>query len=228
MHVPSQIFREYDIRGVADRDLTDELVHALGLALATMLPAGPKRRLALARDCRVSSERLHAAFDAGLVEGGVHVVDVGVGPTPMLYFAVAPPRRDGGIMITGSHNPGDENGFKMMRGKASFFGADIQALRAMIEASDFAAHAGAGTSSRSTCTDAYVDAVTSDIERPARRSAVRRSTPATAPAARSACARMQQARRSTPTRSSARWTGASRTTTPIRPCRRTSPRSSRA
>ena len=85
-------------------------------------PAGPGRRLALARDCRVSSEMLHSAISRGLVDGGAHVVDAGVGPTPMLYFAVHHTDVDGGIMITGSHNPAEENGFKMMRGRASFFG----------------------------------------------------------------------------------------------------------
>ena len=69
LHVPANVFREYDIRGVADADLTDELAHALGLALSTMLPAGPRRRIALARDCRISSERLHAALLRGLIEG---------------------------------------------------------------------------------------------------------------------------------------------------------------
>jgi phosphomannomutase/phosphoglucomutase len=163
--VPAQIFREYDIRGVADRDLTDELGHALGLALATMLPAGPKKRLALARDCRVSGERLHAALTRGLVDGGVHVIDAGVGPTPMLYFAVHHLEVDGGVMITGSHNPAEDNGFKMMRGRASFYGADIQAVRAKIEAGDLPRTPGGKVESIDV-TDDYVDAATKDIERP--------------------------------------------------------------
>jgi len=165
VRVPTQIFREYDIRGVADRDLTDDVVHALGLALATMLPAGPKKRLALARDCRVSGERLHAALLRGLVEGGVHVIDAGVGPTPMLYFAVHHLDVDGGVMITGSHNPAEDNGFKMMRGRASFFGADIQAVRAKIEAGDLPRTPGGKVESIDV-TDDYVDAATKDIERP--------------------------------------------------------------
>jgi phosphomannomutase/phosphoglucomutase len=151
---------------VADRDLTDELVHALGLALATMLPAGPKKRLALARDCRVSGERLHEALLRGLVEGGVHVIDAGVGPTPMLYFAVHHLEVDGGIMITGSHNPAEDNGFKMMRGRASFFGADIQAVRARIEGGDLPRTPGGKVESIDV-TDDYVDAATKDIERSA-------------------------------------------------------------
>jgi len=165
VHVPSNVFREYDIRGVADRDLRDDLVHALGLALSTMLPAGPKRRVALARDCRISSERLHAALTRGLVEGGAHVIDVGVGPTPMLYFAVHDLDVDGGVMITGSHNPADENGFKMMRGRASFFGADIQALRAKLEAGDLPLTPG-GKVESADVREEYIAALTKDIERP--------------------------------------------------------------
>jgi phosphomannomutase / phosphoglucomutase len=182
MKVPANVFREYDIRGVADRDLTDELAHALGLVLATQLPvdgsaAGgtsrtrpdaavrPKRRIALARDCRISSERLHAALLRGLVEGGAHVIDVGVGPTPMLYFAVHHLEADGGVMITGSHNPAEENGFKMMKGVASFFGADIQKLRTTLESGDFPRTPGGKVESISVADD-YVTAVTKDIERP--------------------------------------------------------------
>lgn len=141
MRVPSHIFREYDIRGKADRDLSDELAYALGRALATELGrvAGkPNPRLAVARDCRLSSPRLHAALVRGLVEHGAHVVDLGIGPTPKLYYGVHHLGTDGGIMITGSHNPGDENGFKIMKGKASFFGDDIQALKKVIEDESYA------------------------------------------------------------------------------------------
>lgn len=162
VHVPASIFREYDIRGVADRDLTDELAVALGLALATMLPSSPRRRLAVARDCRLSSERLHDALVRGLTEGGVHVIDAGVGPTPMLYFAVHSLDVDGGVMITGSHNPAEENGFKMMRGRSSFYGADIQALRARIESGDLPRTPGGGVESIDVSDD-YVDALTRDI-----------------------------------------------------------------
>jgi phosphomannomutase/phosphoglucomutase len=165
VQVPSRIFREYDIRGVADRDLTDDLAVALGLALATMLPVGPKRRLALARDCRVSSERLHAALMRGLLEGGAHVIDVGVGPTPLLYFAVHHLEADGGVMITGSHNAADENGFKMMRGLASFYGDDIQALRRAIEGGDLPRTTG-GKVEAIDVSENYVAAVTRDIVRP--------------------------------------------------------------
>ena len=168
MSVPSNIFREYDIRGVADRDLSDELAEGIGRGLGAMLTAdanakekGNARdralRLAVGRDCRLSSPRLHTALLRGLSKAGVDAVDIGVGPTPMLYFAVHHLDTDGGIMITGSHNPGDENGFKMMRGKASFYGADIQKLRERIVAKDFgAAPARAGQVENFDVQDAYV------------------------------------------------------------------------
>ena len=130
------VFREYDIRGVADRDLTDELVQGIGLGLSRMLhPAQPgfAPRIMVAKDCRLSSPRLFEALVHGLVTGGAEVTDVGVGPTPMLYFSVHQLNADGGVMITGSHNPGQDNGFKIMRGKKSFFGSDLQDLARLVE-----------------------------------------------------------------------------------------------
>jgi len=159
MKVPANIFREYDIRGVAARDLSDELAEGIGRGLGSMLSAdagGKQLRLAVGRDCRLSSPRLHTALLRGLSKAGVDVVDIGVGPTPMLYFAVHHLDTDGGVMITGSHNPGDENGFKMMRGKASFYGADIQKLRERIVAQDFGAGQSTGKLESFDVQDAYV------------------------------------------------------------------------
>jgi phosphomannomutase/phosphoglucomutase len=153
--VPRHIFREYDIRGVADRDLSDAIAHGIGRGFGAML--GGSGRVAVARDCRLSSPRLFAALVKGLVEAGMQVIDVGVGPTPMLYFAAHHLGTDGAVMITGSHNPGDENGFKMMRGKASFYGADIQTLRERIEKSDFGASQPAGRVEEQDVQDAYVE-----------------------------------------------------------------------
>jgi phosphomannomutase/phosphoglucomutase len=159
MTVPAHVFREYDIRGIADRDLSDALAEGIGRGLGKMLAVnGKPPRLALGRDCRLSSPRLHDALLRGLLAAGVHVVDVGVGPTPMLYFAVHHLGTDGGVQITGSHNPADENGFKIMRGKASFFGAEIQALRAAIEKKDFAPEA-KGKLEEQSVEDAYVSAM---------------------------------------------------------------------
>jgi phosphomannomutase/phosphoglucomutase len=167
MQVPTNCFREYDIRGVADRDLTDAVARAIGRGFGTILgagAAGKKLRIAVGRDCRLSSDRLFAALVDGLVKSGVHVVEVGIGPTPMLYASVFGLETDGGIMITGSHNPGDENGFKMMRGKASFFGEDIQALRKLIEEERYVTPAAPGSHERDDMQGKYVEMVTSSIK----------------------------------------------------------------
>jgi phosphomannomutase/phosphoglucomutase len=131
------IFREYDIRGVAERDMPDELAGDLGRALGTFLRRKGSRRIVLGRDCRLSSPRLHGALRAGLLETGLALVDIGVGPTPMMYFTVFHLDLDGGVQITGSHNPPEENGFKMMSGKSSLHGDEIRRLREMIERRDF-------------------------------------------------------------------------------------------
>ncbi len=159
MKIPTHIFREYDIRGVADRDLLDDLAEALGRVLGGML-AGPRTtRIAVGRDCRLSSPRLFEALVRGLVTSGASVIDIGVGPTPLLYFAAHHLNTDGAIQITGSHNPGDENGFKIMRGKASFYGAEIQELRARIEQNDFPPEK-AGSLETDDVGPAYVSAMT--------------------------------------------------------------------
>lgn len=167
MRVPAHAFREYDIRGVADRDLTDDVARGIGRGFGTMIGAGAKGggfRVAVGRDCRTSSERLFAALVDGLLSAGANVVDVGVGPTPMLYASVHALGAEGGVMITGSHNPGDENGFKMMRGKASFFGGDIQGLRQLIEEERYSRGAERGSVERVDMQARYVEMVTSGIE----------------------------------------------------------------
>lgn len=154
----AHVFREYDIRGVADRDLSDELAEGIGRGLASTFrdeQPGKKVRLAVGRDCRLSSDRLFAALVKGITKAGVDVIEIGVGPTPMLYFAVHHLGTDGGVQITGSHNPGDENGFKMMRGKKSFFGADIQKLREKIDAGAYGDE-GKGSVTQTDVQDAYV------------------------------------------------------------------------
>jgi phosphomannomutase/phosphoglucomutase len=129
-----RIFREYDIRGVADRDLTDGLVLALGDAIAEQFRDGGKQRVTLGRDCRLSSPRIHAIIKARLVAGGLTVEDVGILHSPGLYFSVFHRQADGGVMITASHNPSEDNGFKIVSGRSTIFGAAIQDLRQRIEA----------------------------------------------------------------------------------------------
>ena len=131
------IFREYDIRGIADTELGSEGIRDLGQALGTYLLRHGSRKVNLARDCRLSSDRLHAALLAGLIAAGAEVTELGVVPTPLLYYSVFHLKADAGIMITGSHNPSDYNGFKVMHGKSTIHGEEIQHIRRIIEARDF-------------------------------------------------------------------------------------------
>lgn len=124
-----QIFREYDIRGIADRELTDDTVRAVGRAFADRMRERDKTRIAVGRDVRLSSPRIAAALTAGLVERGAHVIDVGQVPTPALYFAILERKADAGVMVTGSHNPIEYNGLKLSEGISSLYGAAIQEIR---------------------------------------------------------------------------------------------------
>jgi phosphomannomutase/phosphoglucomutase len=138
-------FREYDIRGVADRDFPDDFVTQLGRAIGTMIrrnAEADKPTMAVGRDCRDTSPRIRDAFIAGIVATGVDVYDVGIVPTPALYFAPFHWDLDGAVIITGSHNPPQDNGFKILRGRTSIHGEDIRALRTAIESADFDEGAG--------------------------------------------------------------------------------------
>jgi phosphomannomutase/phosphoglucomutase len=157
------VFRQYDIRGHAERDFDNGFVRALGLSLGTFYSKRGLRRVAVGRDCRLSSPRLHEALCAGLLETGLHVVDIGIGPTPLLYFTVHHLDLDGGIQITGSHNPPDENGFKMMLGKGSLYGDDIAELRTVMESERFDSAPG-GTLETFDPTPDYVRKASGDIQ----------------------------------------------------------------
>lgn len=170
--LPRHIFREYDVRGVADRDLSDELARALGRAFAAGIvddanAAAKRPVVAVSRDGRASSPRLFDALVAGL-RAHADVVSIGVGPSPQLYFAAHHLGTDGAIMITGSHNPAPDNGFKMMRGKGSFFGADIQRLAERMAADPGAATPVVGELREVDVSDAYLDALRSSSRLPER------------------------------------------------------------
>jgi phosphomannomutase / phosphoglucomutase len=133
----THIFREYDIRGLVDKDLTVEVVELLGKGLGTIVRRQGGRAIVVGRDCRESSTRFRDALCQGLTSTGLNVWDVGVVPTPLTYFAANTLPVDGLAMITGSHNPPEYNGFKIGAGKTTFHGPEIQALRRLIEAKDF-------------------------------------------------------------------------------------------
>lgn len=128
MSINPNIFREYDIRGLADRDLTDELAESLGRAFGTRVREQKGKSVAVGEDVRESSPRLVAALSKGLRSTGCDVVRVGVVPTPALYFAVVHLPADAGVMVTGSHNPIEYNGFKLQLGKESLHGEEIRDL----------------------------------------------------------------------------------------------------
>lgn len=131
------IFRAYDIRGLADQDLTDEVVENIGKAYGTYLRRKGKRMVVTGRDVRLSSPRIQSALNRGILSTGMDVIDVDMVPTPVLYFAIVHFETDGGVMVTGSHNPIEFNGLKLSEGLASLYGDQIQQLRQMIEKKDF-------------------------------------------------------------------------------------------
>ena len=129
--------REYDIRGIVGEALGPDDARAIGRGFATLLRRAGGHRVAVGRDGRVSSPELEAALVEGLTTSGCDVVRIGLGPTPMLYYAEATLEVDGGIQITGSHNPGNYNGFKMVFQHLPFFGEDIQKLGRMAAEGDW-------------------------------------------------------------------------------------------
>lgn len=164
--LPPGIFREYDIRGIADTELLDPGIRALGRAIGTYLIRRQARKVNLARDCRLSSDRLHHALLSGLLAAGCEVTDLGIVPTPLLYYSVFHLKADGGVMITGSHNPSDYNGFKVMHGKSTIHGEEIQKIRGLIEAGDF--ESGSGRVGSFDAVTPYVNEIAAQFQLPRR------------------------------------------------------------
>jgi len=135
--IPSHIFREYDIRGKAGKELTEEVALAIGKAFGTLLVREGKKNIVIGHDHRWSAEFLFRGLSNGLQSCGLRVIEIGLVPTPLLYFFVTHNKMDAGISLTGSHNPPDENGFKFQHSGRSFYGKDIQGLRELIEKNDF-------------------------------------------------------------------------------------------
>jgi phosphomannomutase/phosphoglucomutase len=161
------IFRAYDIRGVADIDLTDPVVEDLGRALGTVALQRGHASFAVARDCRVSGPRIHAAMIRGLRSTGIEVHDLGMVPTPLLYFAVWYEKLGGGVQITGSHNPPEYNGFKMMVGHDTLHGDDVIALRERMRTRSFAT--GSGALVPHPIEETYIQFVANNIDMGARK-----------------------------------------------------------
>src|SRR3990172_4459486 len=151
MDTPKSIFREYDVRGIVGRELTPEFAEHLGRAYATVARerVGHAPTLAVGRDNRPSGASLAAAIRRGIVASGGDAIDIGMLPTPALYFAVFALGTDGGLQITGSHNPPEFNGFKMGAGGDSLQGEAIQRLHGMIAAEAYAQGPGRETTNGS-------------------------------------------------------------------------------
>lgn len=136
------VFREYDVRGVVDQDLNEEFVFNLGRAIGTYADQHKVKTMSIGRDCRLSSDAYHNFLIQGLNSCGIDTIDVGLCATPMLYFSIRHLKTDGGVMVTGSHNPPEFNGFKICIGHDTIYGDNIQDLRKIIESNRFAAGRG--------------------------------------------------------------------------------------
>jgi phosphomannomutase / phosphoglucomutase len=170
MMASSHIFRQYDIRGVVGRDIDEALAERIGRAFATLLRRSANGRgglrIALGRDNRLTSDALAAGVARGITAAGVDVVDVGTVPTPIQYFAAAYLETDGGLQVTGSHNPPEYNGFKLSVDGGSLYGERIQELRRLIEEEDF--ETGSGSVEEVAIIPTYIETVAAkfDVARP--------------------------------------------------------------
>ncbi|NTW05120.1 MAG: phosphomannomutase/phosphoglucomutase [Peptococcaceae bacterium] len=162
MLINSNIFREYDIRGVADTDLEDSTVICLGKAFGTMVKRKGLNKVIIGMDNRPSSKRLTDALTQGITSTGCDVVSIGTVVTPILYFSRIHYDIDAAVMITGSHNPPQDNGFKIALGSGTIYGEKIQALRQLMEAVDF--ESGAGTLETANPVPAYLSMINEKIK----------------------------------------------------------------
>ena len=159
-----QIFREYDIRGIVGKDLTPESVTKVGKAIGTYIRRGNGKNMVLGRDVRSSSVEFCNILSKALNSTGCNVTDIGMVPTPVLYFALHHFNADGGVMITGSHNPPEFNGFKISQGFHSLYGEKVQELKRLIEANDF--EVGIGNTQQQPVLSEYMEKIFSVLEIP--------------------------------------------------------------
>lgn len=167
MKVTSEIFREYDIRGIVDKQLTREMAKALGQAVGTYVKAGGGSSVAVGADCRKSGIWLKEALIAGINTTGCDTFDIGVGPTPLGYWAIHHLKASGGVHITGSHNPPEYNGFKITLLGKSLHGPDIQHLHQLIETEAYAK--GHGKNHDKPILQAYIDDLAKKLHPPKRK-----------------------------------------------------------
>ena len=157
-----EIFKAYDIRGIVGGSLTPETARQIGRAIGSEALASKQNKIAVARDGRLSGPELVGALSQGIASTGVDVVNIGMVPTPVLYFATFHLGTHSGVMVTGSHNPPDYNGFKMVLGGDVLSGADIQALKHRIENNDL--EKGKGAITIADVRESYLERITGDIK----------------------------------------------------------------
>ncbi|MBA3254220.1 MAG: phosphomannomutase/phosphoglucomutase [Burkholderiaceae bacterium] len=164
MQLPdSSIFKAYDIRGIVDRTLTQSAVQSIGSALGSLATESAVTCIAVGRDGRLSGPALRDALIEGIASTGIDVIDIGMVPTPVLYFATHHLKTGSGVSITGSHNPPEYNGLKMMMAGATLYGDGIQALRQRLEEGRVVSAARVGPRSSVDVVPAYLSAITSDV-----------------------------------------------------------------
>lgn len=162
MVVRARIFREYDIRGLVPDDLDRETVHLLGQGLGTYYQGRGVKKVTIGRDCRLSSPEFRDELIKGLCQTGLSVRDIGMVPTPLLYYSLHQKGVDGGIQITGSHNPPEYNGFKVCLGTQTIYGDEIQRLRKVCEKGTF--RSGNGTLEKVDIIDSYLKYFSGNIK----------------------------------------------------------------
>jgi len=163
MKIPHNIFREYDIRGLVEEELTPQLVYELGKAVGTFLKKRDIIKATVGRDMRHSSEPFSNELIKGILSTGCDAINVGLVPTPVFYFANHHYGFNGGVMITGSHNPSEFNGFKIVCGEGAIFGDDIQELKRMMEGGKYSK--GNGSQSEIYPTTAYIEYILERVDR---------------------------------------------------------------
>lgn len=164
MQLDRSIFKAYDIRGIVGKSLTEDVVHSVGMVLGAMAKEQGIASICVGRDGRLSGPALSQALMLGIAKAGVDVKDIGMVPTPVLYFATKYLGNGSGVAVTGSHNPADYNGLKMMMGGLTLFGDQIQAIYERIAQGDLQEAAEPGTIEQVDVLNAYVEAVTGDVK----------------------------------------------------------------
>ena len=161
MNIPSSIFKAYDIRGIVETELTPEIVKLIGRAVGSESIEKGERGVVVGRDGRLTGPELSEALISGLIESGCHVVNIGMVPSPVVYFATHTKAATSGVMITGSHNPAEYNGLKIMIAGETLSAEKIQSLYTRILENDF--KTGSGTSTSINIDQDYINTIKSDI-----------------------------------------------------------------